>query len=91
MLRAGQFLSAHIRASIEESSTFAVPIAAVTRVGDASYVFVRNGNGFATEEVVVAATDRESAFVSGISRDAEIAFSGIGALKSMWMSAEEGE
>jgi cobalt-zinc-cadmium efflux system membrane fusion protein len=91
LLRAGQFLSVRIFAPIEDSSIYAVPIAAVTRVGDASYVFVRNSSGFSAEEVAIAATDPNSAFISGIGRDAEIAFSGIGALKSLWMSTEEGE
>jgi cobalt-zinc-cadmium efflux system membrane fusion protein len=90
-LRAGQFLPARIIAPVAAGTTYAVPLAAVTRVGDASYVFVRDDGGFSAAEVVVAATDAESAFVTGVGPSAEVAFAGIGALKALWMSAEEGE
>jgi RND family efflux transporter MFP subunit len=89
-LRAGQFLAARVLASAA-SGAFVVPTRAVTRSGDAAYVFVREPGGFAARRVEVLAEDSERVFVGGIDRGGQrVAVGGVAALKSLWLSAREG-
>jgi len=88
-LRAGQFVAARVLAS-SESDAFVVPARAVTRSGDAAYVFLREPAGFAARRVEVIAEDGERVFVGGIDRGgARVAVGGVSALKSLWLAARE--
>lgn len=88
-LRAGQFLEGRVLASVE-SGAFVVPTRAVTRSGDAAYVFLREPTGFAAHRVEVIAEDGERAFVGGIDRGGRlVAVGGVSALKSLWLAARE--
>jgi hypothetical protein len=92
MLRAGQFLTAHVLARPPASGAFAVPAAAVTRHKSEALVFVRSGAEVLVRRVEVLATDGVRIYVAGgIGADARVAVDGVSALKALWLaSVEEG-
>jgi cobalt-zinc-cadmium efflux system membrane fusion protein len=90
-LRAGQFLSARIRAQTA-APTVALPVAAVTRDGGDALVFVRAGGEVEVRRVQVVGDDGTHIYIGGDLESAErVAVGGISALKALWLStAEEG-
>jgi cobalt-zinc-cadmium efflux system membrane fusion protein len=91
-LRAGQFLTARVRAAAA-GGALAVPGAAVTRDAGDALVFVRAGNTMHVRRVDVVGDDGVRIYVDGgVGAGERIAVSGVSALKALWMSAagEEG-
>jgi cobalt-zinc-cadmium efflux system membrane fusion protein len=89
-LRAGQFLTARVRAQPSGGKAFAVPTAAVTRNGADALVFVRVGANVAVRRVDVLGDDGERVYVGGgIGPADRIAVEGISALKALWLSSSE--
>ena len=89
ILRAGQFLNAHVLAR-PEGVVYAVPGAAVTRHEGESLVFVRRGGELVAQPVGVVADDGERIYIArGLAPGSLVAVDGISALKSLWLSAAE--
>ena len=89
LLRAGQFVRASVLAP-SERVTYALPAGAVTRSGEAAFVFVREPNGFAARRIEVLAEDGARIYVTaGIDGGARVAVEGISALKSLWLAMQE--
>lgn len=89
LLRAGQFVKASVLAP-SERATYAVPAGAVTRNGEAAFVFVREPKGFTARRIEVIAEDGSRVYVTaGIDGGARVAVEGISALKSLWLAMQE--
>jgi cobalt-zinc-cadmium efflux system membrane fusion protein len=89
MLKAGQFLEAHVLAR-SEGVVLAVPAAAVTRHEGQTLVFVRSGGDVVPERIGVLADGGERIYVtSGVAAGSLIATDGISALKALWLATEE--
>jgi hypothetical protein len=81
-------LTARVRAR-SSTPSWSVPVAALTRHGDATLVFVRDGNEMLAQSVVVVGEDGARAFVSGVDASRRIAVAGVSALKALWLAAVE--
>jgi cobalt-zinc-cadmium efflux system membrane fusion protein len=89
-LRAGQFLTVRIVAPLDGRSAFALPLAALTRIEGAAYVFVHRAGEIEVLPVEVLADDGSRVFVSGrLDANARVAVEGISALKSLWLQTQE--
>jgi cobalt-zinc-cadmium efflux system membrane fusion protein len=89
-LRAGQFLTARIRAPAPSGGVLVVPVAALTRHEGDILLFVRSGGDVLARRVAVLGEDGARAYVRGDLKQSElIAVAGIGALKALWLSARE--
>jgi cobalt-zinc-cadmium efflux system membrane fusion protein len=89
ILRAGQFLNAHVLAR-PEGVVYAVPGAAVTRHEGESLMFVRRGGELVAQPVGVVADDGERVYVArGLAPGSIVAVDGVSALKSLWLAAAE--
>jgi cobalt-zinc-cadmium efflux system membrane fusion protein len=89
MLKAGQFLEAHVLAR-SEGVVYAVPAAAVTRQEGVPLVFVRSGGDLVPQRIDVLADGGERIYVgSGLTAGSSIAIDGISALKALWLANEE--
>jgi cobalt-zinc-cadmium efflux system membrane fusion protein len=89
-LRAGQFLTARIRARPASGTALAVPAAAVTRHEGTTLVFVRRGGNVEARPVELLADDGQRVYVSaGLDAQARVAVQGISALKALWLASEE--
>jgi len=88
-LRPGQFVEVRLKLSSAKRS-LRVPSSAVTRMGDTTLVFVHEPAGFFSIPVEVSAREGEFSVVTGeLSAGAEVATSGIAALKAAWSGREE--
>lgn len=68
----------------EARAGVSIPASAVTRIGDADHVFVRNGKTFDPRKVVIASQNGDRAVVSeGLKPDEEVATSSVAELKAM--------
>lgn len=89
-LRAGQVLTARILSS-SEGDAWSVPIAALTRHGTETLLFVRTGTDVRVQRVDVIGEDGARAYLGGgLEPRARIAVSGVSALKALWLAAGEG-
>jgi len=89
-LRPGQFVEVRLTLSSSQSQ-FRVPSSAVTRVGDATLVFVHEAVGFFSVPVEVLAREGAYSVVTGdLSPGQEVATSGIAALKAAWTGRDGG-
>jgi cobalt-zinc-cadmium efflux system membrane fusion protein len=89
LLRAGQMLTAHVLAQ-SDAKAYAVPSAAVTRVGGEVLVFVRSGPSVTAQPIEVLADDGARVYVvSGIDAGTLVAVDGISALKALWLADQE--
>jgi cobalt-zinc-cadmium efflux system membrane fusion protein len=92
-LSPGQFeavriVAQHIDPAV--SGIRAVPISAVTRSGDAHFVFVRVGEGIEVREVdVVSAYAGRAYIAAGLEGSEEVAVSGVSTLKALWFAQGE--
>jgi cobalt-zinc-cadmium efflux system membrane fusion protein len=92
VLRAGQFLTTRVLDAGQGPSVLAVPTAAIVRVDDGAYVFVRQSDGIAPIAAEILADGGTRAYVRGLESGMAIAVTGVAALKSVWMAGEaEGE
>jgi RND family efflux transporter MFP subunit len=91
-LRAGQFLSARIKAPSAGGRALAVPTQAITRDGGRVVLFVRRGEHVEVLPVEILADDGRRVYVSSdLDTQARVAVAGISALKALWLAkAEEG-
>jgi cobalt-zinc-cadmium efflux system membrane fusion protein len=88
-LRAGQVLTARLRASAA-SGVWAVPVAALTRQGNETLVFVRDGAEMLVRSVTVVGEDGARAYVDGgVDASRRIAVAGVSALKALWLTAAD--
>lgn len=84
-LRVGQNLNLRLLQT-SETPVFNVPNSAVAQNAGHTYVFVRNGDGFAVTEVNVLGKHDESALIAGPLQGSEqIAMQGTVALKANWL------
>jgi len=83
-LRPGQFVEVQLQLSSTEKK-FRVPSNAITRIGNAPFVFVHEAAGFAPVGVKVIAREGQFSIVSGgLVAGSEVAASGIASLKAAW-------
>jgi cobalt-zinc-cadmium efflux system membrane fusion protein len=89
-LKPGQFVSAQIVADHGDASAESVwmlPAAAVTRRGDAHFIFVRTRDGFEILEVLVISTDTNAVYFDAeIDASSRVAAGGVAALKAFWLA-----
>ncbi len=84
-LKPGQFVSVQIVSDSVANQVWAVPVDAIVRRDDQSYVFVRTDSGFAVREVTVANATGAKAHIDGrLTAHERIAVSGVSALKAIW-------
>lgn len=84
-LRPGQIVSVQLRPAAGSRPAYRVPLAAIVRLGETSYVFVARPDGFAPLAVRVLAEESGSAIAeASLPDDAEIAVSGTASLKLLW-------
>jgi len=91
-LKPGQLVDVRIVAaepSAAADDLAAVPVAAVTRSGDKSYVFVRTATGFAAHEVEQVGDSGGEYYIRGLPREAEVAVRGVAALKALWLGTSD--
>jgi cobalt-zinc-cadmium efflux system membrane fusion protein len=90
VLRAGQFLTAHVLAR-PEGAVYAVPAAAVTRHEGATLLFVRSGAAMRAQRIAVLADDGARIYLSGgLAPGSVVAVDGVSALKALWLASSEG-
>lgn len=90
VLRAGQVLTARIRALAASGKAFAVPVGALTRQGGETLLFVRRGGEVLVRPVVVIGEDGARAYINrGLEPNDIVVVAGVGALKALWLSASE--
>jgi len=90
-LRAGQFLTAKIVAGMHTQSVLAIPAGAVTRTDNATLVFARSASGFDVLPIDLLAEDGTRLYVgNGLEPTTQLAVGGVSALKSLWLSQQEG-
>lgn len=88
-LRAGQVVTVRIRASAA-GDAWSVPVAALTRQGNETLLFVRDGADMLVRNVTVVGEDGARAYVEGgVDASRRIAVAGVSALKALWLSAAE--
>jgi cobalt-zinc-cadmium efflux system membrane fusion protein len=89
-LSPGQFEAVRIvatQAGTGEQNVRAVPVSAVTRSGDAHFVFVRIPEGVAVRQVDVVSVHADSVYVgAGLDGGDEVAVSGVTTLKALWFA-----
>ena len=94
-LRPGQLVAVRIYtddSGADVTRVFEVPAAALTRSGQASYVFVRTANGAQAREVSVVNVSGDRAWIrADLAPEDTIAIASIAALKSMWLAGGEGD
>jgi cobalt-zinc-cadmium efflux system membrane fusion protein len=69
-----------------EDRALAVPVSAVVRSADRSYVFVRSENGVDVEPVTVVGRSGGSVYLRDADPEWQIAVAGVSALKSVWLA-----
>jgi cobalt-zinc-cadmium efflux system membrane fusion protein len=91
MLRAGQFLTAHVLAR-PEGVVYAVPAAAVTRHDGDALLFVRSGTDMRAQRISVLADDGSRIYIAGgLAPRSVVAVDGVSALKALWLASAEGD
>ena len=94
-LRPGQFVAVRIFAVAADGAALPmheISATAVTRSGNASYVFVRSADGVDVRPVEVIGVTGDRAYVIGnFDSDDTLAVSGISALKSIWAAGADEE
>lgn len=84
-LRPGQIVSVQLRPAAASRSAYRVPLAAIVRLGDTTYVFLARPEGFVPMAIRVLQEESGSAIVEAdLPDDAEIAVRGTASLKSLW-------
>jgi len=74
------------------NTTWEVPVRAISRHRNQSYLFARNATGFDAVPVIVHGGNGELAFIeAAITGQTQIALTGVAALKALWLSAEDSE
>jgi len=82
----------HIPGSAVGNTTWEVPVRAISRHRNQSYLFARNATGFDAVPVIVHGGNGELAFIeAAITGQTQIALTGVAALKALWLSAEDSE
>jgi cobalt-zinc-cadmium efflux system membrane fusion protein len=91
-LRVGQFLPARVfDAPRDGRPVVAVPSSAIVRVDGLAYVFCHDGGRVAAAAVEILAEDGLLTYLSaGLDAGREVAVAGVAALKSVWISAQDG-
>lgn len=90
-LRVGQFIEAQVD-SRSEATLFAVPSSALARNGAETVVFLRNGDGFQVIPVeVIASHDGSAVLRAPLQAGAQVASSGVSAIKAAWQGIGGGE
>ena len=84
LLSPGQFVEAEIASESVAGKQFAVPKAAVVRIGADAYVFVQNDKGFLPRKIAVVSEQSERVVVNGLSGNEKVAISGTVAIKAAW-------
>lgn len=88
-LRAGQVLTARIRARAA-AGAWSVPVAALTRQGNETLLFVRDGGQMLVRSVTVVGEDGARAYLAaGVDASRRVAVAGVSALKALWLTAAE--
>jgi len=91
----GQVVSVQIvdnQIEMTGSPTWSVPLSAIVRSDDQTYLFVRTQIGFEVRAVDVIATGADVSYLRhGVVADTRIAVSGVSALKALWLSQDDGE
>ena len=91
LLRPGEVVQAQVPFAAREAG-WALPLQAIARQDDKSYVFVRSATGFVATPVTVGASAGESVQATGALRPGqEIAASSVVALKAAWLGRGGGE
>lgn len=96
-LKPNQFVEASLGTARIAPDSVGVPTAAIVRNGAATYVFVRNAQGFEAVKVGVLATGADRAWVKGVqgklTAGSPVAVKGLVALKGSWtgLGAEQPE
>jgi RND family efflux transporter MFP subunit len=89
LLRPGQFVQVSLAVTAEGES-FRVPRSALIRQHGASWVFLKNADGFIATQVSVITEESSHLIISGPFKGGEeIAVSGTSALKAIWLEAGE--
>jgi cobalt-zinc-cadmium efflux system membrane fusion protein len=89
-LLAGQFLTIEVAADAGGQPALAIPTGAVTREGGETFAFVRREGGVQPVRITLLGQGSDRVFVeSGLSADAQIAVSGVSALKALWLAEDE--
>jgi RND family efflux transporter MFP subunit len=88
-LRPGQFVQAHIQ-STSTQKIFRIPRSALIRHKNKNWIFVKNEQGFAVQEVNIAKEGDDFIVISGkLSLKMSLAVSGTSSLKAIWLGGEE--
>jgi len=91
-LRPGQFVPVQVVVEDTGIEVWTVPPSAVTRSGDAHYLFVDVADGFSVRQVEVVGMTGDAAYLAGgLDASDRVAVSGISALKAMWAAGEEAD
>ncbi len=89
-LRPGEALQ--VNAPLPAATGWTLPLQAVTRQGDAAYVFLRSARGFVATPVNVVSSAGQSVRVQGgLKSGQEVAVSSVIALKAAWLGKGGGE
>ena len=89
-LKLNAFVEARLARAHTQTGALAVPTAALARRGAASYVFVRNAQGFEAVPVQPGAAAGELVWVRGALKDgAPVAMRGVAAIKGAWSGLGE--
>lgn len=89
LLRPGQFVQVSL-AITAEGQSFRVPRSALVRQHGASWIFLKNADGFAATTVSVITEESSHLIISGPFKEGEeIAVSGTSALKAIWLEASQ--
>jgi RND family efflux transporter MFP subunit len=89
-LRPGEFVQVQVPFA-DAAQSWQLPLAAVVRRDDRTYVFVRTAQGFEPRAITVVASAAQSVSVSGPLRAGDqIAVTRLAALKAAWLAAAEG-
>lgn len=70
-------------------AALSIPAAALVRSGDDARVFVRSARGLVPVPVTVVAAAGGRVIVRGLDADAEVAVTGVSALKALWLASAE--
>lgn len=91
-LRVGQLLPARIfDAPLDGRPVMAVPSSAIVRLDGRAYVFSHEGGRVAASAVEILAEDGLMTYLSaGLDAGRKVAVAGVAALKSAWLSAQDG-
>lgn len=89
-LKVNAFVEARLATPRAQQGALAVPVAALVRRGAASYVFVRNAQGFLAVPVQAGASAGEQVWVRGaLAAGAPVAMRGLAAIKGVWSGLGE--